>query len=199
MNYRLVYPDELYHHGVEGMKWGVRRQNQTTASTRSSKRMSTAKKVAIGVGVAAAVAGVSYLALTKTDTGKLATSLGKSAVDRTIKTSKSVYKSNKTNPGRDKANFLPKTMQEAERVSRRQAKTFAKESARDVYNKQLKLARSRNYMYTQDGKPNFTKKTMRELEARSKSSAKNIASDMYAHYYDRELARARRMNYMYHK
>lgn len=198
MEYRLIRNDELYHHGVKGMKWGVRRSNQTTESTRSSKRMSTAKKVAIGVGAAAAVAGVSYLALTKTDTGKLVTRLGKSAVERTIKTSKSVHKSNKTNPGRDKANFLPETMREYEKLSRRQAKAFAKESARDVYNKQLKLARGRNYMYSQDGKPNFTKKTMRELEALSKSYAKNIASDMYTHYYDRELARARRMNYMYH-
>ena len=25
MNYILVYSNELYHHGVKGMKWGVRK------------------------------------------------------------------------------------------------------------------------------------------------------------------------------
>lgn len=26
MNYRIVYSNELYHHGVKGMKWGVRKE-----------------------------------------------------------------------------------------------------------------------------------------------------------------------------
>lgn len=196
--YRIRYPDELYHYGVKGMKWGVRHDSEKTRNIRSRDRMPTAKKVAIGVGVAAAVAGVSYLALTKTDTGRLVTHLGKSSVQRITKTSKAIYRSNKSNPGRNKANFLPKTMREYEKISRRQAKKFAKESAQGIYKKELSLARRRNYMYTLDGKPNFTKKTMRELEARSKSAAKNAAAEKYAYYYDKELARARRMNYMYH-
>ena len=63
MNYRIIYKDELYHHGVKGMKWGVRKQPERSGSTKSGKGMSTAKKVAIGVAVAAAVGGVSYYAI----------------------------------------------------------------------------------------------------------------------------------------
>lgn len=54
MNY-----NELYHHGVKGMKWGVRRKKKQDGE-RSKKTMSTAKKVAIGAAVVAAIAGGAY-------------------------------------------------------------------------------------------------------------------------------------------
>lgn len=63
---------ELYHHGVLGMRWGHRKQ-QPTSSTRSSsdaaakaaRRKKIAKRVAIGVGAAAAIGGGLYLAKKK--------------------------------------------------------------------------------------------------------------------------------------
>ena len=45
--------DELYHYGIKGMRWGVRRNREKDGVSTSSK-----KKVAIGVGVAAGTAAV---------------------------------------------------------------------------------------------------------------------------------------------
>lgn len=74
--YYIKYPDELYHYGVKGMRWGIRHDPERSGSGRSRSRMSTAKKVAIGVGVAAAVAGVTYAGI---KTGK-AKQIAKGAV-----------------------------------------------------------------------------------------------------------------------
>ena len=35
--YKIVYPDELNHHGVKGMKWGVRKE-QSSGMSRSEKK-----------------------------------------------------------------------------------------------------------------------------------------------------------------
>lgn len=71
--YKAYYPDYLQHYGVKGMKWGVRKQKENTKSkttksnkssddTENKKKMSTAKKVAIGVGATAVVATGAYFA-----------------------------------------------------------------------------------------------------------------------------------------
>lgn len=36
MNYTIKYSKELYHHGVKGMKWGIRKADYNTAGAKSS-------------------------------------------------------------------------------------------------------------------------------------------------------------------
>ena len=202
--------NELSHHGVKGMRWGVRKQRFSSGigrrgksvspnSSSGHKKMSTAKKVAIGAACVAAVAGVSYVALTKTQGGQLMTKLGSDYAKRLMYKTKSKNRLNRAHPGKDKANYMSKTMRGYERQSRKTADKFAKEAASDIYKYELDLARRRNHMYTNTGKPNFNKKTMAQLELSVRNQAKNHSDHEYIRTYGEELERARRKNYMYHK
>ena len=76
--YAIERSDSLYHHGVKGMRWGIRKrqttlgygvrrrvrsdvqQPRTAEEAKRARRRKIAKRVAIGVGAAAAIAGTAY-------------------------------------------------------------------------------------------------------------------------------------------
>jgi hypothetical protein len=62
-------PEELVHYGVKGMKWGVRKSS--SSSGKAGKSMSTRKKVAIGAGTVALVAGSAFVAYKLNQAGSL--------------------------------------------------------------------------------------------------------------------------------
>jgi hypothetical protein len=64
-------PEELVHFGVRGMKWGVRKSQSSGSSGSIPKKMSTKKKVAIGVGGAVLVAGAAFATYKLKSNGKL--------------------------------------------------------------------------------------------------------------------------------
>ena len=114
MNY-YQYPDYMYHYGVKGMKWGVRKrvqskvssfgQNRRVQNKTNTKKMSTKKKVALGVGVAAGVgaavaggvAGKRYLS------GKKAAAKAAEVIEhnRKMKAAEAIAKTNYTKYGKN--------------------------------------------------------------------------------------------------
>lgn len=77
MYYVISKDSELYHHGIKGQKWGVRRfQNPDGTYTNAGKerrnslsdeQKRTLKKVAVGIGAGAAIAGGLVLAAKRPD------------------------------------------------------------------------------------------------------------------------------------
>ena len=69
----MDYDDLLEHHGIKGMKWGVRKDRET------SDNHTRAKQVAVGVAILATVAATAYVAYKMKSSGRIsASSLPKS-------------------------------------------------------------------------------------------------------------------------
>ena len=79
-NYKIVYPNELNHYGVKGMKWGIRKERDSDNKTGKFKLTSKQKK-ALAIGVAAVGVGVSVYVLKK---------YGDKNFDRVIKSGKPI-------------------------------------------------------------------------------------------------------------
>jgi hypothetical protein len=88
-------PEELVHYGIKGMRWGVRKPEESKESqptgiqklpSSSAQRKARAKKVAIGVGVLTAVAGAGFVAYKLHQSGKLPIS----SIKKTSKSTKAV-------------------------------------------------------------------------------------------------------------
>ena len=99
--YNMTYPNELYHYGIKGMKWGVRRYQNKDGSYTSEgkkrreqdpetiqKRKAVAKKVAVAtvaaVGVSVAIA---YAAKNPEAISRVMQTVGKTTVNA-LKTGK---------------------------------------------------------------------------------------------------------------
>ena len=81
------YSDNLYHHGVKGMKWGVRKNRRRNSRGRQIRRFLNDPRVKRGAGIVGAVlagglgiAGV--MALQATPAGAAALTAGIAAADR---------------------------------------------------------------------------------------------------------------------
>lgn len=70
MSYKVIFTDELCHHGIKGQRWGIRRYRNEDGSLTNdgkerysdkNKKRDTAKKVAIGVGITGVVALGAYV------------------------------------------------------------------------------------------------------------------------------------------
>lgn len=57
----MEYTTYLYHHGVPGMRWGVRKNSNESSANQHTSRKEAAKKIAIGVGTATTVAAATAL------------------------------------------------------------------------------------------------------------------------------------------
>lgn len=92
--------DELYHHGVLGMRWGHRKARQTSSdvktkkaktssnnSSNTKKKMSKAKKVAIGTAAVAAALAAGYGAYKLVKVHKEKVANGKKVIEQLEKMS----------------------------------------------------------------------------------------------------------------
>ena len=74
-------PGELVHHGIKGMRWGVRNVESSSAAGPKRKKASTAKKVAVGATALTMAAGAGFVAFKLSQTGHVPVSSIKTTGD----------------------------------------------------------------------------------------------------------------------
>ena len=91
--------DELYHHGVKGMQWGVRKKHESSENNKSKRKGLTGKqKRAIAIGAAAVATGLAVYGAYKLSNSRY--------FDRQIKVGKDFYRQGHKNEASEGLNEL---------------------------------------------------------------------------------------------
>ena len=83
-NYRIVYPNELSHYGVRGMKWGVRKQSEVYGS-RQQKWAARSQNARTRLGKARADYNESYYKYKKDEAKSVEKALEKGDVKKAVR------------------------------------------------------------------------------------------------------------------
>lgn len=150
MNYKIVYSDELYHHGVKGQKWGVRKAEKYANAEQKWARKEEKRKTRFGKNLATynklsyRLAKENQQAANKSTTlkGKIQNKYGMEAQARNQKLSAELYDTQasraKTQRARTKFESQAYNARQAAKVSTSVAKKTTSTTRRNIkYTKEI--------------------------------------------------------------